>query len=100
LVELANLNVQKSHYAYERLSNNEVFEPVFKEPFFNEFVLRAKNNIELSDLTGYLQKKGVNVGIDISQYYSELERCMLLCVTEAKTKESIDQLTSEVNGYV
>ncbi|MCF6149836.1 MAG: aminomethyl-transferring glycine dehydrogenase subunit GcvPA [Candidatus Kuenenia sp.] len=95
IVEIGNLNIQKSHYAFERLGNLNVFEPVFQKPFFNEFVLKVKADIGIHSIINHMQQKGINCGIDISRYYPEMLNCLLLCVTETKTKESIDHLVDE-----
>ncbi|MBM4055265.1 MAG: aminomethyl-transferring glycine dehydrogenase subunit GcvPA [Planctomycetes bacterium] len=95
IAEIGNLNIQKSHYAYESLCNLDIFTPVFHRPFFNEFVLKTKNGVSVDAIIKHMQQKGINCGIDISHYYTELKNCMLLCVTETKTKESIDRLVSE-----
>ncbi|HHT9138773.1 MAG TPA: glycine dehydrogenase, partial [Candidatus Wunengus sp. YC60] len=97
LVELANLNIQKSHYAYERLSALNIFEPAFKKPFFNEFILKAKGNLRVTKINEYLLKKGIIGGLELSGFYPELDNSMLLCVTETKTKESIDRLVAELD---
>ncbi|MBI2472238.1 MAG: aminomethyl-transferring glycine dehydrogenase subunit GcvPA [Planctomycetes bacterium] len=97
MVELANLNIQKSHYAYERLSALNIFEPVFKKPFFNEFVLKAKGNLRVTWINEYLFKKGIIGGLELSGFYPELDNGMLLCVTETKTKEAIDRLVAELD---
>ncbi len=96
MAELAHLNLQKSHYAYERLSALNVFEPVFDKPFFNEFVLRAKGGLRIHEINGRLLKKGITGGLALSGMYPELDNCMLLCVTETKAREAIDRLAGEV----
>ncbi len=97
MTELANLNIQKSHYAYERLCALNVFEPAFKKPFFNEFALKAKGNIQVDKVNDYLLKKGIIWGLELSRFYPELGNSMLLCATETKTKESIDRLIAELS---
>ncbi len=97
IVELANLNIQKSHYACEKLSTLDIFEPAFKRPFFNEFVLKARDNLRINKINENLLKKGIIGGLDISAFYPELSNSMLLCVTETKTRESIDRLVAELN---
>lgn len=96
MVELANLNIQKSHYASGKLSALNIFEPVFKNPFFNEFVLKARSNHHINKINEYLTTKGIIGGLDVSAFYPELSNSMLLCVTETKTKESIDRLVAEL----
>ncbi|MEP9410364.1 MAG: aminomethyl-transferring glycine dehydrogenase subunit GcvPA [Candidatus Brocadia sp.] len=97
IAELANLNIQKSHYAYERLCTLNIFESAFKQPFFNELALKAKGNLHINKINEYLLKKGIIGGFELSRYYPELDNSMLLCVTETKTKESIDLLVSELS---
>ena len=97
ILELANLNIQKSHYACEKLSALDIFEPSFKKPFFNEFVLKAKDTLRITKINEHLLKKGIIGGLDISGFYPELNNSMLLCVTETKTRESIDRLVAELD---
>lgn len=97
MAELANLNIQKSHYAYERLCTLNTVKPVFKNSFFHEFVLKAQGNIPVNKMNEYLLKKGIIGGLELSGFYPELDNCMLLCVTETKTKESIDRLILELS---
>jgi glycine dehydrogenase subunit 1 len=97
IVELANLNIQKSHYACERLSALNIFEPSFKKPFFNEFVLKIRGNQRINKINEYLLTKGIIGGLDLSAFYPELSNSMLLCVTETKTKEAIECLVSELS---
>lgn len=97
MAELANLNIQKSHYAYERLCALNTVKPVFKNPFFHEFVLKAQGTIPVNKINEYLLKKGIIGGLELSGFYPELDNCMLLCVTETKTRESIDRLILELS---
>ncbi len=98
LAELSRLNVQKSHYTYERLCTLDIFEPAFKQPFFNEFAMKSKSALSIRKINECLIKKGIIGGLELSEYYPELANSMLLCVTETKTKESIDQLIAELTN--
>lgn len=95
--ELANLNIQKSHYAYDRLCALDAFQPVFKKPFFNEFVLKTHDNIRIGNINEHLLKKGIIGGLELSRLYPGLDNCMLLCITETKTRASIDRFVSELS---
>src|SRR5574337_641011 len=96
IAELANLNVQKSHYALERLCTLDLFEPKFQKPFFHEFVLKVQGNPRINKINEYLLKKGIIGGLELSGFYPELNNSMLLCVTETKTREAIDRLVVEL----
>lgn len=79
-VELAKLNLAKAHYLASKLSNKLVF----KQPFFNEFVIRAGENANF-------EKEKILPGVDLGKFYPELKGCLLVCVTEKLTKETLDR---------
>ena len=97
IAEVSNHNIQKSHYAYERLCALDVFKPVYEKPFFNEFVLKTTGGLSAAKVNERLLKSGIIGGLDISSYYPELDNSMLLCVTETKTREDIDKLVTEMS---
>ncbi|MEK6623282.1 MAG: aminomethyl-transferring glycine dehydrogenase subunit GcvPA, partial [Planctomycetota bacterium] len=97
IAEVSNHNIQKSHYAYERLCALDVFKPVYEKPFFNEFVLKTTGGLSAAKVNERLLKSGIIGGLDISSYYPELDNSMLLCVTETKTREAIDRLVAETS---
>src|SRR3989338_7850366 len=100
IAELTNLNIQKSHYAYERLCTLNNLEQTFKKPFFNEFVLKAKGDLSVTKINEHLLKNGIIGGLDLSGFYPELKNDMLLCVTETKSKDSIDRLITELSKII
>ena len=100
IAELANLNIQKSHYAYESLRTLNNLEPTFKKPFFNEFAIRIKGNLNVNKINEHLLKNGIVGGLDLSGFYPELKNDMLLCVTETKSKDSIDRLITELSKII
>lgn len=97
IAEVSNLNIQKSHYAYNRLCALDIFKPVYEKPFFNEFVLRARGDLSANKINERLLKNGIIGGLELSSFYPELENAMLLCVTETKARESIDRLVAETS---
>lgn len=96
LIELSSLNIQKSHYAYEKLCALEMIEPTFEKPFFHEFAIQWKDNLRVEEINRRLRTKGIIGGFNLSHYYPELENAMLLCITETKTKASIDRFVAEL----
>ncbi len=98
LAELAMLNVQKSHYAYERLCALDIVKPVFSQPFFHEFVMKSIDSLPMQKINEHLLQRGIIGGLELSAFYPELANSMLVCVTETKTKESIDRLVSELTN--
>jgi glycine dehydrogenase subunit 1 len=89
LKNLANLNLQKSHYAYEKIKQLNNFEPAFSSLFFNEFVIKCNDS---EKLLSKMQENNIVPGLDLGKYYPELKNHLLICVTEMHSKEDIDKL--------
>jgi glycine dehydrogenase subunit 1 len=94
LREVAAQCIQKAHYTFRSLTSLKGCEPVFSGAFFKEFAVRL--NKPVSQINKKLLAKGILGGLDLSKYYPELENCMLVCVTEKRTKEEIDGLVREM----
>lgn len=94
LETVANLCIQKAHYAYEKLLNIEGVKPVFNAPFFKEFVVKLDGSIE--DLNTHLLNHNIIGGYDISRDYPELNGGWLVAVTEKRSREDIDLLAQKV----
>ena len=90
LREVAELCLKKAHYAHEELVNRKVCQPVFGAPFFQEFVVRCAPPV--AAINEALYKERIIGGCDLGRYYPELAGCMLLCVTEKRTRAEIDRL--------
>ena len=87
---MAELCLQKAHFAQKTITAVPGFKPVFSQPFFNEFVIRCP--LPPSELNAELREAGVVAGLDLGKYYPELEGCMLTAVTEKRTRDEIELL--------
>ena len=93
LREVANLCAQKSHYAYETLIKTGKFAPVFRAPFFKEFVLKLNDpKLSVCEVNKKLLKEKIIGGYELEKDYSDFENAWLVAVTEKRTKEEIDRL--------
>ena len=91
LRETANLCLQKSRYLAERLCQSERFSMAFDQPTFKEFVIRDAAN----DVEGLLKSAldgGYLAGLPLGRWYPELKDCLLIAVTERRTKAELDGL--------
>jgi glycine dehydrogenase subunit 1 len=91
LRETAYLCLQKSHYLIEQLCHNERFSLAFEAPTFKEFVIRDAEN----DVEGLLKTAldaGYLAGLPLGKWYPALADCMLIAVTERRTKQELDGL--------
>jgi len=89
LKEVADLNLQKAHYAAKQISKLDGFELVFDSPFFNEFVIKTPDSKKVRE---HLLSKKIVSGFELGKEYSELENCIIFCVTEMNSKKQIDSL--------
>ena len=89
LRELAAINASKAAYARKKLSQLSGFSLPFDAPVFNEFVLECPT--KPADLLNRLAEKGILGGVDLGQWYPELNRCILVCTTEMNSREEIDR---------
>jgi glycine dehydrogenase subunit 1 len=91
LRETASLCLQKSHYAAEKLCENDRFELAFNAPTFKEFVVRDRQG-RVEELMADALEAGFLAGVPLGGWYPELEDCFLVAVTEKRTKAEIDAL--------
>ncbi len=95
--EVGELNLRYSHYAAEKIAAVPGFKLCFDTPFFNEFVVKchaepAEVNCEL------WQETGIIGGLELGRWYPQFKDCLMLCVTETKSKEDIDALASALES--
>lgn len=94
--EMAQQNVDKSHYLAKTLSEKGL--TVLNEaPFFHEFVVKLDKSID--EVNAKLLKDGFIGGYDVSRWVGQ-DNCMLLCVTEKRTKAEIDVFADRLEEAV
>jgi glycine dehydrogenase subunit 1 len=90
LKEVNEMSFDGAHYLYDELLKTGKFEQVFDEPFFNEFCLRAKFDIDKTEKI--LTENGILGGVRVNN--ENMSDCLLFAVTEMRSKAEIDQLVS------
>ncbi|MCK4386277.1 MAG: aminomethyl-transferring glycine dehydrogenase subunit GcvPA, partial [candidate division Zixibacteria bacterium] len=96
--KVAELCLQKSHYAFDQITKIEGFKKRFEAPFFKEFVVQTP--IPPKRIIRSLIKRNIFAGFDLAQFDRKLKNCLLVCVTEKRTKEEIDYLVDELRKLV
>lgn len=91
LEEVAYRAYNNSHYLEEELLKTKAFTKVNNHPFFKEFVL--KFNGDINDFYKFMKSKGILPGLIIKDNF------LLICATEARTKEEIDDYVRLVGEY-
>lgn len=96
LQEVAHLCIQKAHYAFEQITDQKNFSPVFRSPFFKEFVVQCA--VSPLELNNQLHQDKIIGGYPLEQDYPELKNSWLIAVTEKRTKEEIDSFVQKAGG--
>ena len=99
LKEVAELSCRKAHYAADRLKQIDGCELLFTGPFFKEFALKYEHGADVAI------RKAAAAGIDVGPMLSRFpilnwlpqevrEQCLLVAVTESRTKDEINRLVA------
>ena len=96
--EVANLCLQKAHYAMEEITKIKGFKLKYQAPFFKEFILETP--VSAGEIIKKLLHKNIMAGVDISQIDPRFEDSLLICVTEKRTKKEIDYFVDQLKGLV
>ena len=94
--EVGELNINNSHYAYEKVTSITDISGKFEAPFFNEFVVQMDSPPR--EVNEKLLEQGILGGVPLGWWYPELDDCMLICVTETKTVEQINRFARTLEG--
>jgi glycine dehydrogenase subunit 1 len=90
LREAAELSTRKAHYAAERLAEVPGVSLAFPGQFFKEFVIRTEH--DAGRVLAAVGRAGFHGGIALGRWFPELSDCILVAVTERRTKAEIDGL--------
>ncbi len=93
--ELGAQCVQRAHYAFDRITALPGFQPIFDQPFFDEFVVSCPK--PPAQILAKARQHGVAAGYDLSRTYLEYPNALLITVTEARTRDDIDALVAELS---
>jgi glycine dehydrogenase subunit 1 len=87
--ELAMMNLSKAEYAKKAVRRIRGCKLNFIAPTFNEFVLQIEKEPE--KVLEKLKKEGMIGGLPLGKFYPELDRHLLVTLTEMNRKEEIDR---------
>jgi len=101
LRKVAIASHQNASLLREKLSAITGIEIVFAGPMFHEFVIRLQKPAD--KILQKLAKSKIQGGFSLKKVYPELGECLLICVTETKTVEDIqefsEKLAETINHY-
>jgi glycine dehydrogenase subunit 1 len=94
LREMAEQNIAKARFAIAELEKLPGVHRVFDGPVFNEFVLQFPRSVRM--INAQLLRDKIIGPLPLGQYYPELTKCGLVCVTETTRREQIERLAEAV----
>lgn len=96
LKEVAMQSTKKAHYAFEQLTKSGKYKPLFDKPFFKEFAVTSDQDAD--NINMKLRKENIVGGYHLGRDYPQFKNAVLYAVTEKRTKEEIDKLSSVLEG--
>jgi glycine dehydrogenase subunit 1 len=93
LVELAELLLQRTHYAREALCAIDGVEPLHSQPVIREFAVTLPRPVQ--DVVEHCAARGVNPGLALVP-----ENALLVALTEQRSRADIDRLVEVVREAV
>ncbi len=99
LTRVGELSMAKAHYAAERLTRIPGVSLRFPAaPFFKEFTLRLPRPPER--VVARLARQRILAGVPLKAFDRRLRDCLLVAVTEKRTREEIDRLAAALETAV
>jgi glycine dehydrogenase subunit 1 len=92
IVELAELMLQRSAYARQRLTAIDGVSLIHEQPVVREFALKLAAPVDR--VMARCREQGVNPGYPLGHDYPEHSDGLLVAITEQRTKADIDRLAS------
>jgi glycine dehydrogenase subunit 1 len=94
LVRVGELSAAKAHYAAQRLTEIPGVSLRFPAPFFKEFALALPRSPER--VVARLLKDRILGGVPLARFERRLKDCLLVAVTEQRTREEIDHFAASL----
>src|SRR4051794_8358628 len=98
LVDLAELLLQRTHYAREQLTALDGVRALHDQPVVREFAVTLDADVEA--VIRRCQDAGVNPGYALGRDYEEHADGLLVALTEQRSKEDIDKLVEVLGAAV
>jgi glycine dehydrogenase subunit 1 len=92
LRQVAELCYHKAHYAAQQIAAIPGFSVYSGTPFFNEFVVRFPDSMNVEEVNQHLLDHNILGGFDLGAEYPSLKNHMMIAVTELNTRDQIDLL--------
>ena len=98
LARVGELSAAKAHYAAERLCQVPGVSLRFTAPFFKEFTLKLPKSPER--VVARLARQRILAGVPLKRFDRQLGDCLLVAVTEKRTRAEIDAFADALGKAV
>ena len=98
IVELVTLMLQRTAYARERLGAIDGVSLLHEQPVVREFAVRLEAPVER--VVARCREQGINPGYALGRDYPELTDCLLIAITEQRSRAQIDRLADTLGAAV
>lgn len=87
--------IKNTEILKNKLAKLDHLKILFDAPCFHEFVIQVHR--PATDIIADMAAKGYVAGVNISEDYPALGQCILLCVTETKTEQDLDEFVAALS---
>jgi glycine dehydrogenase subunit 1 len=98
IVELAELMLQRTGYARDRVQELDGVSLLHRRPVVREFAVALEAPVDR--VIGRCREQGVNPGYPLTRDYPELGEGLLVAITERRTRAEIDRLAEVLGAAV
>ena len=98
MAQAAKASHANTRLLVEKLTAIDGVEVVFNSPFFHECVLRI--DTPMDDLVRAITAQGIIAGMPLGADYEGLQDCLLVCATELRTEEEMDDFALHLERIV
>lgn len=98
MAQAAKASHANTRLLVEKLTAIDGVEVVFNSPFFHECVLRIDSPMD--DLVRAITAQGIIAGMPLGGDYEGLQDCLLVCATELRTEEEMDDFALHLERIV
>ena len=98
MAQAAKASHANTRLLVEKLTAIDGVEVVFNSPFFHECVLRI--DYPLDDLVHAITAEGIIAGMPLGADFEGLQDCLLVCATELRTEEEMDNFALHLERIV
>jgi len=93
---LAIQNLKNNIYFQNNVNKINNIKILYNNNYFNELIIKFSNRNNLLNVLNSMKEKNIIGGLDLIEFFPELNKHLLICITEMHNKDNIDILIGEL----